>query len=101
MAAAADAAIASLCAACGYSGGLGQLISENADYVVDGVCARLRALDANPRCNAETRCDCARGFDDGATPSTCHPRAPRQTCLSCKCRMPAPGHPSPFARGLW
>lgn len=62
VAAAADAAIASLCAACGYSGGLGQLISENADYVVDGVCARLRALDANSRCNAETRCDCSRIF---------------------------------------
>ena len=49
VAAAADAAIACICTHCGYEGSLSRLLSENADYVVDGVCARLRAMSSNSR----------------------------------------------------
>jgi hypothetical protein len=49
VAAAADAAIACICTHCGYEGSLSRLLSENADYVVDGVCARLRAMSPNSR----------------------------------------------------
>ena len=53
VAAAADAAVSCLCVHCGYGGSLSRLLSENADYVVDGVCARLRAMDSNPRWECE------------------------------------------------
>lgn len=36
--AAAEAALAALCAHCGYPQGLGQLVGTNADYVVDALC---------------------------------------------------------------
>lgn len=48
VAAAAAAAIAAICSGCGYSG-LGDLVASNADYAIDGICARLRALDCSPR----------------------------------------------------
>lgn len=41
MASAAAASIGSICQHCGY-GTLSRLVGENADYVVDGVCAQLR-----------------------------------------------------------
>ncbi|GAX83180.1 hypothetical protein CEUSTIGMA_g10606.t1 [Chlamydomonas eustigma] len=47
---AAEGALASLCLHCGYSqGGLGQLVAENADYVVDALCRQLRDLRQHPR----------------------------------------------------
>ena len=36
--AAAEAALAALCAHCGYPQGLGQLVGANADYIVDALC---------------------------------------------------------------
>ena len=41
VASAAGAAVGSICQHCGY-GSLNRLVGENADYVVDGVCAQLR-----------------------------------------------------------
>jgi hypothetical protein len=49
VAAAAGTALASICRHCGYPLGLGQLVGRNADYVVDGVCKRLRSLQQYPR----------------------------------------------------
>ncbi|WIA11547.1 hypothetical protein OEZ85_011656 [Tetradesmus obliquus] len=49
VAAAAGTALASICRHCGYPLGLGQLVGQNADYVVDGVCKRLRSLQQHPR----------------------------------------------------
>jgi hypothetical protein len=49
VAAAAGTALASICRHCGYPLGLGQLVGQNADYVVDGVCKRLRSLQQYPR----------------------------------------------------
>lgn len=48
IAEAASAAITAICSACGY-GSLGPLVADNADYTVDGICARLRSLECNPR----------------------------------------------------
>lgn len=41
-------ALGSLCAQGGY-GGLEELVSVNADYIVDGLCRQLRRLDMHPR----------------------------------------------------
>jgi hypothetical protein len=41
---AAAGALAWVCIACGYNLGLRDLVGSNADYVIDGLCARLRAL---------------------------------------------------------
>jgi hypothetical protein len=46
---AAGGALAWVCIACGHAGGLGDLVGANADYVIDGLCARLRALRRHPR----------------------------------------------------
>ncbi|KAG1680797.1 hypothetical protein FOA52_008130 [Chlamydomonas sp. UWO 241] len=46
---AASAALSTLCAACGFPGGLPQLVGRNADYVIDAVCAQLRDLPRHPR----------------------------------------------------
>jgi len=48
----ADAAAGALgwvCIACAHGGGLGELVGANADYVIDGLCARLRGLRRHPR----------------------------------------------------
>lgn len=47
--AAAATALGAICAHCGYAG-LQDLVAENGDYIVDGVCRQLRHLEANPRC---------------------------------------------------
>ena len=49
VAAAASDAVASICQHCGYVG-LQDLVAQNLDYIVDGVCLQLRNLDAHPRC---------------------------------------------------
>ncbi|KAL4440079.1 hypothetical protein ABPG75_003080 [Micractinium tetrahymenae] len=46
---AAQAAVGSVCWCCGYGGSLRRLVAANADYVVDGMCAQLRQLEAHPR----------------------------------------------------
>jgi hypothetical protein len=46
---AAAGALDSICRHSGYPLGLSQLVGANADYVVDGVCRQLRALQAHPR----------------------------------------------------
>ncbi|GAB4823772.1 hypothetical protein N2152v2_010818 [Parachlorella kessleri] len=48
VASAAGATLGSICLHCGY-GTLSRLVGENADYVVDGVCAQLRQLERHPR----------------------------------------------------
>jgi hypothetical protein len=50
IAEAASSAISAICTACGYSG-LGALVADNIDYTIDGICARLRHLGDNPRCD--------------------------------------------------
>lgn len=48
---AAESALQAVCAYAGYAskGGLRQLISENADYIVDGLCRQLRQPETYPR----------------------------------------------------
>jgi hypothetical protein len=46
---AATTALISICRHGGYPGGIAQLLAENADYTVDGVCRRLRDLKKYPR----------------------------------------------------
>ncbi|CAL8470133.1 g9675 [Coccomyxa elongata] len=48
VASSAAAAVGSLCLHSGYSG-LEDLVRENADYIVDGLCRQLRHLDSHPR----------------------------------------------------
>ena len=52
VAASADTAIQAICTFCGYSnsttGGLRQLVADNADYIVDGLCRQLRQPEKNP-----------------------------------------------------
>ena len=46
---AAKAAISSICGFCGYTdSGLRQLITDNADYIIDGLCRRLRQPEMYP-----------------------------------------------------
>ena len=47
---AAQAAVASVCWWCGYSGSLQRLVAANADYVVDGMCRQLRQVKLCCRC---------------------------------------------------
>ncbi|KAG2444915.1 hypothetical protein HXX76_001651 [Chlamydomonas incerta] len=49
VAAAADTALLSVAAHCGYGGSLRALVGGNADYVVEGLCAALRDLQRHPR----------------------------------------------------
>lgn len=49
VAAAAAAAVGSICLHCGY-GGLEELVRANAHHVVEGLCRQLRHLDSHPRC---------------------------------------------------
>lgn len=52
VSAAAQAAVTSFCVYCGYGGsggGLRQLVADNADYIVDGMCLQLRQPHAHPR----------------------------------------------------
>ena len=44
VSAAAQAAVGGVCWWCGYGGSLPRLVAANADYVVDGLCARLRQV---------------------------------------------------------
>lgn len=44
----AEDVIRSICGHCGYSG-LQELVSQNLDYIVDGVCAQLRDIEKHPR----------------------------------------------------
>lgn len=44
VAAAAQAAVGSICWWCGYGGSLRRLVGANADYVVDGMCRQLRQV---------------------------------------------------------
>ena len=46
--AAAEAAVAAVCSVAGYAG-LAGLVTANLDYIVEGVCRRLRHLDNHPR----------------------------------------------------
>lgn len=46
---AAAGALAWVCVSCGCQQGVSQLVGANADYVIDGLCARLRALRRHPR----------------------------------------------------
>lgn len=48
VASSAAAAFGCICRASGYAG-LPDLVTANADYIVDGLCAQLRELHAHPR----------------------------------------------------
>ena len=45
----AGAALGSVCLHCGY-GSRQDLLTANADYLVDGLCRQLRLLELHPRC---------------------------------------------------
>ena len=48
VAAAAEEVLLVVCASCSYTG-LQDLVSQNLDYIVDGLCAQLRQIESHPR----------------------------------------------------
>lgn len=53
--ASAEISVKTLCSACNYSG-LKELIEQNIDYIVDGMCTQLREIDRFPRLTPQILC---------------------------------------------
>ena len=45
----AEEVLVGMCTSCNYTG-LQDLVAQNLDYIVDGLCAQLRQIDSYPRC---------------------------------------------------